>query len=123
MVGVAVSVPLGWAQVKVRLLTLTEGVTASAVTLVEATAVQPLEAVTVTEYVPAVVVVKLAVVWPLLQRYVTPVVVVDADTVTAVFVQVNGPVLVTETTGATVSSVTVVVARAVQPLGPVMVTV
>ena len=68
MVGVAVSVPLGWAQVSVRLLTLTVGVSVLLATVVLATAVQPLGAVTVTLYTPGTDVVKEAVVWPLLHR-------------------------------------------------------
>ena len=68
LVAVAVRVPLGWAQVSVRLLTLTEGVSVLLVTVVDVVAVQPLADVSVTEYTPGSVVVKLAVVWPELHR-------------------------------------------------------
>jgi hypothetical protein len=55
--------------------------------------------VTVTEYVPARVVEKLAVVWPLLHRYDTASLVVALTSALA-RVQVKGPVLVAVTVGA-----------------------
>ena len=94
---VAVSVPIGAAQVSVRLLTLAVGTTVLEVTVVLVTAVQPLADVSVTLYTPDNVVLKLAVVWPLLHRNVTPGVVLEAETVTVVSVHVSGPVLVAVT--------------------------
>jgi hypothetical protein len=58
--------------------------------------------VTVTEYVPARLVEKLAVIWPLLHWYVTASLDV-ALTVTAFSVQFSGPVLLTVTVGVVTS--------------------
>ncbi|GAB3572237.1 hypothetical protein GCM10027578_32110 [Spirosoma luteolum] len=64
----AVSVPVDAAVVRVRLLIEAVGAATSEVTVVLATAVQPLAEVTVKLYVPAVLAVVVAVVAPLLHR-------------------------------------------------------
>jgi hypothetical protein len=72
----------------------------SLVTVVVPTAVQPLAAVTVTEYGPAVLTVMEGVVAPVLHRYVTGTSGCSVI-VTEVSVQFSGPVLLTVTFGAT----------------------
>jgi hypothetical protein len=83
-------------------------------TLVEADAVQPLLAVTITEYVPALEIVFVADVLASFQRYVPP---PEAVRVMLVVMQFNTVVLdAIETVGAVVLDETVVEADAVQPL-------
>jgi hypothetical protein len=119
---VVLMMAVGWVQVKVL---LTEAVTVGTAvllkTVVVATAVAPLAAVTVTEYGPAVLTVIDGVAAPLLQTYVTP---GEAVVLIVAVGWAQVSVLLTEavTVGAAVSLKTVVVVVAVQPLAAVTVT-
>ena len=98
------------------LLAIAFGWVMSCATIVDAVAVQPLLLfVTVTVYVPGIVVVVVCVVALLLHKYVTPLA-GNAVKVTVVFAHVNGPLLLAIAFGCEMSPLTIVEAVAVQPL-------
>jgi hypothetical protein len=99
---------------------LATGIEGSAVIIVEAFAVQPLLAVTTTEYVPAVVTFFVAEVVPSFHRYVPPPVAVKVILVVEQFKIVVSEVI--EAIGNVVLEVIVVLAVAVQPLAAVTTT-
>lgn len=111
-----------------ELVTVTVGTQTSEVTTVLAVAVQPLDCVTVTVYVPVDETVVVAVVAPLLHKYETIEVPVHAVAV-AVRVTVEavqaviGPLFVAVSVGVQILEVTVVLAVETQPLDWVTVTV
>ena len=122
LVGVAVSVPDGWAQVKVKLLTDTVGTVVLDCTVVVAVAKQPLFDVTVTEYGPAALTVMEGVFAPVLHKYVGEVALVGVAVSVPVGCAQVSVRLFTLTLGTVVLDCTVVVAVARQPLFDVTVT-
>ena len=100
--------------------TLAVGVWLLPVTVALAEAVQPLDPVTITEYVPGALTTKIPVllVWPLKLYDAPPEAVKVADPLAQVMV----PEATTEAVGTLASPVTVAEADAVQPLDPVTIT-